>query len=371
MKKVGLIINPIAGIGGKLGLKGTDGYTLEELKNTYGAESVSLKKATQALKPLLGVKESLRIITYGGDMGEHVARDLFKDIICVGMPESNITTEGDTIEALRRIVHEGVDILMFVGGDGTARNVFQAIGNKQVCIGVPSGVKMHSGVHGLTPSKAGELARDYLNAAHMRTCQGEVMDIDEALYREGKVFAKLFGYLTIPVDRKKTQNKKSGTNESQRYFQDAIACHIIENIMEEDTYYIIGPGTTTAQIQRRLKQPYTLLGVDIIYQGKTVAKDLNERDLLKWIEGRKTKLIITPTGGQGFLLGRGNQQISSSVIRQLGKENIYIIATKDKLSSIGSFPLYIDLEEDCNNMLRGYHKIIAGFDEVVLKKITD
>lgn len=371
MKKIGLIINPIAGIGGKLGLKGTDGYTLEELKNNYGAEPVSQKRAAQALKPLQDVKEPFQVITYGGDMGASVAEDLFSDTMCVGMPVFNATTAEDTIEAVKRISDEEVDIMIFVGGDGTARNVFEAIGNDQVCIGVPSGVKMHSAVHGLTPSKAGELARDYLNAANMRTHEAEVMDIDEALYRDGKVFAKLFGYLTIPVDRKKTQNKKSGTNESERYLQDAIACHMIENIMQDDTYYIIGPGTTTAQIQRRLNQPYTLLGVDILYQGKTVAEDLNERELLKWMEGRKMKLIITPTGGQGFLLGRGNQQISSAVIRRLGKENIHIIATKDKLLTFGPSPIYIDLDEDCNDMLRGYHKIIAGFDDTVLKKITD
>lgn len=333
--------------------------------------SRSRKRAAQALKPLLGVKEPFQVITYGGGMGAVVADDLFSDTVCVGMPTPVETTADDTIEAVKRISEENVDIMIFVGGDGTARNVYEAIGTDQICIGVPSGVKMHSAVHGLTPSKAGELARDYLNSHNMRTEEAEVMDIDEELYREGQVFAKLFGYLKIPVDRKKTQNKKSGSNESERYFQDAIACHLIENVLEEDTYYIVGPGTTTAQIQRRLDQPFTLLGVDILYQGKVVAQDLNEQELLTWLDGRKCKLIITPTGGQGFLLGRGNQQISSEVIRRLGKDNIMIVATKNKLLSFGPSPIYIDLDEDCNNLLRGYHKIIAGYDDTVLKKISD
>ncbi len=370
MKKIGLVINPIAGIGGKLGLKGTDGYTLEQLILGYGAEPVSQIRAAQALKPLQEIHEDFQVVTYGGSMGAIVAEQLFTDTICVGMPSEETTAE-DTIEAIKRISDEGVDIIMFVGGDGTARNVFEAIGTHQVCIGVPSGVKMHSAVHGLTPTKAGELARDYLRSGKMRLDDAEVMDIDEAQYRDGRVFAKLFGYLKIPVDRKKTQSKKSGSNESEGYFQDAIACHLIENIMQEDTYYIVGPGTTTAQIQRRLNQPFTLLGVDVIYRGMTVAQDLNEQTLLEFIKGRKVKLIITPTGGQGFLLGRGNQQISSEVIRQLGKDNIIIIATKNKLLTFGPSPLYIDLDEDCNDLLRGYHKIIAGYDETVLKKITD
>jgi len=370
LKKVGLVINPIAGIGGKLGLKGTDGYTLEQLKIHYGAEPVSQIRATQALKPLQDIREEFQVITYGGGMGATVADELFSDTLCVGMPSEETTAE-DTIEAIKRITEENVDIIIFVGGDGTARNVFEAIGTDQVCIGVPSGVKMHSAVHGLTPSKAGELARDYLQDGNMRLDEAEVMDIDEVQYRDGKVFAKLFGYLKIPVDRKKTQSKKSGSNESERYFQDAIACHLIENIMKDDTYYIVGPGTTTAQIQRRLEQPFTLLGVDIVHKGETVAEDLNEEALLRWMEGRKMQLIITPTGGQGFLLGRGNQQISSNVIRQLGKENIIIVATKNKLLSFGPSPMYIDLDQDCNDLLRGYHKIIAGYDDTVLKKVTD
>ncbi len=371
MKKVGLVINPVAGIGGKLGLKGTDGYTLEELREQYGAEPVSNKRAAQALKPLTQLKEPFQVITYGGAMGATVADELFDDTLCIGMPNGNDTSAEDTVEAVKRIAEESVDIMIFVGGDGTARNVYEAIGTDQVCIGVPSGVKMHSAVHGLTPTKAGELARDYLLSTNMRLNEAEVMDIDEVQYRDGKVFAKLYGYLKIPVDRKKTQSKKAGSNESERYFQDSIACYLIDEVMDEDTYYIVGPGTTTAQIQRRLEQPYTLLGVDIVYRGETIAQDLNEQELLKWLDGRKTKLIITPTGGQGFLLGRGNQQISSAVIRKLGKDNIIIVATKAKLITFGPSPIYIDLDEDCNDMLRGYHKIIAGYDDIVLKKITD
>jgi predicted polyphosphate/ATP-dependent NAD kinase len=371
LKKIGLIINPIAGIGGKLGLKGTDGYTLEELKKQYNATSVSNERAIAALEPLQQLGCPFQIVTYGGNMGASVADKMFDDTVCVGMPCRDVTYADDTIEAVKKIAEEGVDIMLFVGGDGTARDVYEAIGTNQICIGVPSGVKMHSAVHGLTPTKAGELARDFLLSSNMRVDEAEVMDIDEARYRDGEVFAKLYGYLKIPVDRKKTQGKKAGSHESERYFQDAIACYIIEEVMDSDTYYILGPGTTTAQIQRRLDQPFSLLGVDLVHQGVTIAKDLSERDLLEWIEGRKTKLIITPTGGQGFLLGRGNQQISSEVIRAIGKDNIMIIATKNKLLSLGPSPLYVDLDEDCNKMLRGYHKIIAGYEDLVLKKITD
>lgn len=371
LKKIGLVINPIAGIGGKLGLKGTDGYTLETLRALYGAQPIADVRAIAALEPLKQLSEDFQIVTYGGDMGLSVAERMFDDTLCVGMPCHDVTYAEDTIEAVKKISNEGVDIMIFVGGDGTARDVFEAVGSNQVCIGVPSGVKMHSAVHGLTPVKSGELVRDFLRHSNMRVEEAEVMDIDEERYQAGQVSSKLYGYLKIPVNRQKTQCKKSGSALSERYFQDAIACYLIEEIMDDEWYYILGPGTTTAQIQRRLKEPYTLLGVDILYRGKTVAEDLNEAALLDWISRHKTRLIITPTGGQGFLLGRGNQQISSEVIQRLGKDNIMIIATRQKLSTFGPSPLHIDLDEAGNAILKGYHKIIVGYQEHIMKKISD
>ncbi|MBN2898916.1 MAG: ATP-NAD kinase family protein [Clostridia bacterium] len=370
MKRLGLIVNPIAGIGGRLGLKGTDGYTLQALNAKYGATPVSAKRAQEALEVIKASGVDVEIVTCGGGMGFEIAKSLFDVVTCVGQPEVGETTSADTVMAAKRIAEASVDILMFVGGDGTARDIYAAVGADQVCIGVPSGVKMHSGVYGLSPMKSGELVSVFLSHGHMRTETAEVMDIDEEAYRDGKVYAKLFGYLSIPVDRRKTQNKKSGSHESERYFQDAIACYMLDHIMDEDTYYVLGPGTTTAQIQRKLEQPFTLLGVDIVYRGKTIARDLNESQLVQWIEGKRTKLVITPTGGQGFLLGRGNQQISGVVVRSIGMDNIIVIATKNKLLSLGASPLYVDLDDACNEGLGGYRKVITGYDDVVLKKVT-
>lgn len=368
MKKVGLIVNPIAGMGGKIGLKGTDGYNYTELVNDFRARRISDEKCREALGELLDIRDSIEIITYGKTMGENILKDMgFKYALAGSFYDVN-SSSLDTINAAKLISQRDVDILVFVGGDGTARNIYEAVGLDQVVIGVPSGVKMQSSVHGITARKAGELIKEFLTSSSGRTTEGEVMDIDETLYKDGKVFSKLYGYLRIPLSRKYVQNKKTGSLESEKYFQDAIACYIEDN-MSDDFQYLIGPGSTTAQIMNRLGLKNTLLGVDLIYDKKLVKNDMNEEEILSAVKNRRTKLIITPTGGQGFLLGRGNQQISEAVALNLRKEDIIVISTKNKLLSFGSEPLLLDLGEDGNRHLSGYYKIVSGYDDFVVKKV--
>jgi predicted polyphosphate/ATP-dependent NAD kinase len=123
--------------------------------------------------------------------------------------------------------------------------------------------------------------------------------------------------------------------ESELRNQAAIAIYIIET-MKPDVIYIVGPGTTTRTIGDLLDAKKSLLGVDIFCNKKIVASDVNEKQILEKIQGKTAQIIVTPIGGQGFIFGRGNQQISPDVIRRVGLDNIVVVATEGKLRSLKS-----------------------------------
>lgn len=361
MKKIGLIINPIAGMGGKVGLKGTDGTDILEKARDLGAYPEAPGKALKALEKLVSIKDELLVITCSDDMGENQAKELGFNYKLVYKSESTNTNSHDTQEGAKKISNENVDLILFVGGDGTARDIYESLGNKEVVLGVPGGVKIYSPVYGNTPEKAGELALLYLNGENVNTSEEEVVDIDEEAYRKDVFSTSLYGYLKIPVNKKFMQNKKAPTPLSEEDSQGAIALDIIDN-MEKDTYYIIGPGTTPRTIMRSLDLPYTLLGVDILINKKVVGLDLSEKEILEIIKEKPSKLIITPTGGQGYLLGRGNQQISSEVIHSVGKKNIIVIATTSKIIELRGNPFLVYTgDKETDDMLKGYYRVKVGY----------
>lgn len=367
MKKLGLIINPIAGMGGSVGLKGTDGVLDEAIKR--GAVSHALEKAHIALERLTHLKNNMLVVTCSDKMGEDAAKSLGFKTKIVYRHDLERTTSLDTVNAARLLLHENVDLLLFVGGDGTARDIYNGVLENIICLGIPAGVKIHSPVFAQSPFKAGEIAKLFVEGKTTLTKEVEVIDIDEDEYRRGNVNTMLYGYLNVPVERHLMQNKKSPSPLSQKSQQYAIADEVIKE-MEPDTYYIIGPGSTTRAVMEVLDLKNTLIGVDIILNKKLVANDLTEEQILNYISQKPSKLIITPTGGQGFLLGRGNQQISSQVIKKLGKKNIIVISTKEKISNLQGEPLLVDTgSEETDNMIKGYIKIITGYKEAVMYKI--
>jgi predicted polyphosphate/ATP-dependent NAD kinase len=196
------------------------------------------------------------------------------------------------------------------------------------------------------------------------------MDLNEEEYRQGVLSARIYGYLKIPFHRRYLQNKKTGSLASEKYYQEAIAAAIIEK-MEKNIYYIIGPGTTTRSIMQRLNLNDTLIGVDVIQNKKLIGKDLNESQLLNLIQNHQTKLIITPIGGQGYLLGRGNQQISPAVLKKIGKENVIIAAAPQKIHALMGRPLLVDTgDTTINKMMNDYFRIITGYGESIIYKVT-
>lgn len=362
-KRIGLIINPIAGMGGSVGLKGTDGEEILRKSLDLGAVPRSADRAAKAMHMLLSLKDDFTLITCPGEMGWQTVKHTGLACTLLKSEWKNHSSAEDTIQAAREMKQLGADIIAFAGGDGTARDIYKAVGDSMLVLGIPAGVKIHSGVFASHPSSAGEILKDFILGKLKGTREAEVMDIDEELYRQEVLASKLYGYLKIPASRRSIQNRKAGSVPGDVYFQEAIAHDVIES-MADECCYLIGPGTTTRTVMQILGLEGSLLGVDLIFHKKLLGKDLNEKQILESIGDKKVKLILTPTGGQGFLLGRGNQQLSSEVLETVGRENIIILATPEKIGTLSGQPLLIDTgDPQLDKELSGHYKIITGYHQ--------
>ncbi len=369
-RKVGLIVNPIAGMGGKVGLKGTDGAEILEKAILIGATPESPRRATRALEGLAGLEDALHFFSFPGEMGESELAPSGFDHTVIGSITPGKTTAEDTERAAREMQEAGAELLLFVGGDGTARNMYNAVGDRVPVLGIPAGVKMHSAVFGTTPRNAGELAKLFLQGKAVGTREAEVMDIDEDAFRDQRVSARLYGYLQVPFERRLVQSVKAGAAGHEDSVVRAIALDVISN-MEPHCAYIIGPGTTTREIMRVLDLPNTLLGVDVVRNKSLTANDVNESELLEIIEDKPARIVVTIIGGQGYLFGRGNQQISDRVIERVGRDNIIVIATKSKLFALNGQPMLVDTGNDrVNEMLSGYVNVTTGVREKLVYKVS-
>lgn len=368
-KRLGLIVNPIAGIGGRVGLKGSDGAEIQKKALELGAVARSNERAAEALVALKPLASDLELITYPAEMGEDATRACGLEPTVIGTIESGQTTAEDTRQAARAMKHLDIALLLFAGGDGTARDIY-AVGEDVPALGIPAGVKVHSAVFATSPGTAGELAVSYLRGGVPRLRDAEVMDIDEDAFRRGVLSARLCGYLKVPFRRSLVQSLKTASTPMEEAFQTAIAAEIV-NHMEEGCLYILGPGTTTRAIASRLGLEKTLLGVDVIKDGELLAADVGESDLLQLLHGARARIIVTPIGGQGYIFGRGNQQISPQVIRRVGKENTIVVSTPEKINSLGGQPLLVDTgDRGVDEMLSGHIRVVTGLGERVVYRVS-
>jgi predicted polyphosphate/ATP-dependent NAD kinase len=337
VNKIGFIINPIAGMGGKVGLKGTDGVYSEAVK--LGAKPIAPLKAEETIKEYLScysIKDQIQWYTCSGKMGADVLKKAgISNYKIVYYPKGKITTDKDTKGACNKFLEKKVDIILFCGGDGTARDIFEIVSNKIPILGIPSGVKMHSGIFGINTNASAKMLHEFIKK-HLTIGDAEIMDLDEELYRKGKWNIKLFGIAKGIVEPTYVQvGKTTFESVSDDAIKDELSDHVLDEIeLNKDIIYFFGSGGTIDYIARKLNIKNTLLGIDAVYNKKALKNDLNEKDILKLLEKYpKSRVILSPIGAQGFILGRGNLQLSPKVIRKIGIDNIIVISTPSKLAS--------------------------------------
>jgi predicted polyphosphate/ATP-dependent NAD kinase len=368
--RLGLIVNPIAGIGGRVGLKGSDGENIQQMAFALGAEPQSNLRAASALEVLMPLQDTLELFTPPGLMGENVARQYGFTPQVIGPLSKGLTSAEDTRRAAQAMLNISIKLLLFAGGDGTARDIYIAVNTKLPVLGIPAGVKIHSTVFATNPRNAGDIAAAYLRGERTGLRESEVVDLDEAAYRTGLFTTRLYGYLNVPYLPHLLQNRKVPTPASESLRVQAIVADVIEN-MQAGWFYVLGPGTTTRAITERLGFPKTLVGVDVYTKERVIALDVSESRLLALLENHPAKIIVTPIGGQGFIFGRGNQQISPKVIRMVGRENIIIVSLSDKLNALQGEPLLVDTgEPDVDEILVGYLPIVVGYREKAVYRVA-
>ncbi len=369
MKKVALLINPIAGMGGKVGLKGTDGAETLHLALERGAKPESALKTVSTLEKLLPLKEELLFLTAANDLGEKMLSSFGFQYDIIYEAKGPSTTSKDTQIFLHLLETFKPDLLLFAGGDGTARDIVNGLSLDVPVIGIPTGVKIHSAVFALSPAEAGRLALTFLQEAPTEVVAREVVDIDEEAFRQDHIATKVYGFLNVPAANNYLQSLKSPTPQSENAAQISAALQVIDD-MEKDTFYIIGSGSSASQVLKELRLPFTMLGIDMIKNKKLIAKDVNEQELLKIIGNAPTRLVVSPMGNQGYVFGRGNQQLSAQVLEKISKSDLIILSTDWKLRSLNNRAMLIytgDAEIDAR--FSGFYRVITGYEQFSMVKM--
>jgi len=367
-QRVGFLVNPIAGMGGAVGLKGTDGKNILQEAIRKGARSVSPERALRYLEEVQRSDKGIEFLIAPGKMGENIADQLKLEYELVGRI-GRATTSEDSVRISCLMKKRRADLIVFCGGDGTARDVLKGVGQDTPVLGVPAGVKIYSSVFAINPGAAGESTVAFLQGQIPKRL-GEVVDVDETAFRENRLSVKLFGHLTTPDSGPLMQRSKSVIGSSENTELDAIAEYFQEEIDPAYTY-VLGPGSTLERIAKRLRVNKTLLGVDAVKgYGTLLGRDMDQRALLSLVGKSPTKIVISPIGGQGFLFGRGNQQITPEVIRRVGIENIIVVGSRSKIEALDPRRLLVDSGDDeIDRQLRGYLRVITGYREEMVIKV--
>lgn len=368
---IGLIINPVAGLGGRVALKGSDGADTVQQALALGAIPRAERRTEVALNKLMPLRDQIKFVVWRDDMGGSLLQrhGFFCDVIGTLTHEQSIPE--DTEAAAVAMEEVGVDLLLFAGGDGTARNICNCVTLVQPVLGIPAGVKIHSGVYAVTPSAAGEVVAMLIRGELVNLREQNVRDIDEAAFREGRVRARHYGDLLVPEDSRFVQQVKQAGREVEAMVVQDIANYFRDEIMAEDVLYLIGPGSTTKGVMDVLGLDNTLLGVDLICNEQLIASDMTEKDILANINGKPTQLLVTAIGGQGHLFGRGNQQLSPEVIRTIGRDNILVLVTKTKIRELKGRPLLLDTgDAQLDQALSGAITVLTGYNDRILYPIA-
>jgi predicted polyphosphate/ATP-dependent NAD kinase len=367
MHTIGFLVNPIAGMGGAVGLKGTDGQMMEAIRR--GAVPKAGDRARATLLQLKGAP--IYFLTCSGPMGEEILRQTEITTYRIVYESPEITSAEDTRNACHVFQDQGAELILFCGGDGTARDIYDVVTDTVPVLGIPAGVKMYSSVFAVNPEAAAEILLKYTKSSMLHFRDAEVMDIDEEEYRLGNLQSSLVGYAKSPYLPGLVQGAKRVFEEQDDELAKEGIGRFIAEVMQgtPDVLYIIGPGSTTRAIADQLGVEKTLLGFDAVLDGKLVATDLNEQDMLTLLsETKRARLVISIIGAQGSVLGRGTQQVSPQVIRKIGVENIIVVATPHKLSQTPV--LFLDTgDREFDGAFGSHLSVISGYHVAQRKRI--
>ncbi|WP_150304215.1 ATP-NAD kinase family protein [Pseudomonas saliphila] len=366
--KLGLVINPYAGLGGQAALKGSDGVAQQAL--AMGIEPRAHERVRQTLKGIEPWRERLQIFCAPGPMGEDLLASMGFDYEVVGELAGAETSAADTERMVKLLQARGIDLLLFAGGDGTARDVCNSIRPGQLVLGIPAGVKIHSGVYAVNPRAAGELVALLLQGELVRLGEAEVRDIDEDAFRQGSVRTRHYGELNVPEEGRFVQQVKQGGREQETLVLDDVAAWLQE--MQDDVDgWIFGPGSTNLGLLEAMGLEGTLLGVDVVRNGELILADATEAQLWELVKQGDWRILVTAIGGQGHILGRGNQQISPRVLEAVGLDNLFVVATKTKLKTLQGRPFLVDTgDAELDQRLTGLRRVLSGYREEMLYPVS-
>jgi predicted polyphosphate/ATP-dependent NAD kinase len=368
-RRLGLVVNPVAGLGGPAGLKGSDGAATQELARARGAEPHASERAVRTLRALAATVPETEVLTAAGPMGADAVAGAGLRADVVWTPESPETSGVDTTAATAALVRAGARLVLFVGGDGTARDVVAGLPEEVPILGVPAGVKMYSSCFAVGPEAAGSLAARWLGGG-LPTRVAEVLDVDEDALRAGRTEPRLHALVRVPESPGRTQARKAATPASEAAAVAASALGMLR-CLEPGVRYLLGPGGTIAELGRQLGLDLSPLGVDVVLDGELLARDAAEPELLEHVAAGPSRVVVTVIGGQGFLLGRGNQQLSPRVLRALAPEPLLVVATEQKLLDLAGRPLLVDTgDRDLDAALAGHVRVVTGPGSVAMYPVA-
>lgn len=368
--RIGLIVNPFAGLGGPSGLKGSDGAAIVAKARALGAEPAAPGRARRAMALLAAQAPGTEVLTGPGALGADALTGLAlrTSLVEIGPPR------GTGLDSRALAARMGsVDLLVFAGGDGTARDILAAGQGLALppLLGIPAGVKMQSAVFAHTPEAAGEVMARLAAIPPDRwpLREAEVLDIDEAALREGVIAPRLYATARIPLAPDRLQPAKGRRPPASDAALRQAAAEIART-MPAGVLHLIGPGTSAGLVMQALGLENTLLGVDAVLDGQCIAQDAPASVLEHLAEGRAVRIVLGVTAAQGFLLGRGNQQIAPALIRRAGRAGLVILAEEAKLAALPRPVLRVDTGDAAlDRELAGHLRVVTGPGRMLLMRI--
>ncbi len=368
--RIGLLVNPDAGLGGRLGLKGSDGQA--NFARSMGAEDRAGPRVSDALLYFSKIYDNDKDIQWYTSKGR-MGSQWIPDNISIGNfnlihESSGSTSQSDTSTLVSLLIDSNIDLILYAGGDGTTRDIVSTLDSQNKSsipvIGIPCGVKMHSGCFASSPKAGAEVLSSWLNG-DLLLSSTEVLDLDEDKYRNGEWVVRLYAEVKTPASPRWMQGAKmrvEATGEEE--IIEGLADHIRELLIHDDRLVIWGSGGTLRTISNMVGFEGTVLGIDATLGNEQVGTDLNEEQLIDILSSHKGEvtLLLSPMGGQGFLIGRGNLQLSPSVLRKIPIDDILGVVTPAKLISVRRLRIETG-DEILDNRFseKKYMKVLQGY----------